>query len=89
MCTAGSAGAFQTDCGGAESVYIIIKLVNPGNLTVDMYICTSICHCSIRQKKINVFFPETSKYFYGSVGRQNFFFRNIFLYRKSMKIIQN
>ena len=41
------------------------------------------------KKKINVLFPETSKYFYGSVGRQIFFFRNNFLYRKSMKSIQN
>ena len=40
----------------------------------------------IRQKKINVLFPETSKYFYGSVGRQKIFCRNNFLYRKSIKL---
>ena len=27
----------------------------------------------LRPKKINVLFPETSKYFYGSVSRQLFF----------------
>ena len=43
----------------------------------------------LRPKKINVLFPKTSKYFYGSVGRQKNFFINNFLYRKSMKIIQN
>ena len=50
---------------------------------------SSLSSYLIRQKKINVLFPETSKYFYGSVGRQRFFLEIIFLYRKSMKIIQN
>ena len=37
----------------------------------------------IRPKKINVLFPETSKYFYGSVGRQNFFLEIIFCIGKA------
>ena len=34
-------------------------------------------------KKINVLFPETSKYFYGSVGRQIFFLEIIFCIGKA------
>ena len=29
---------------------------------------------TVRPKKINVLFPETSEYFLGSVGKQNFLF---------------
>ena len=41
------------------------------------------------KKKINALFPETSQYFLGSVGRQKTFFGQIFLYKKSIKIIKN
>ena len=46
------------------------------------------CRESLRPKKINVLFLETSEYFLGSVGRQ-FFFKEFFLHRKSLKTIQN
>ena len=43
----------------------------------------------IRPKNINVLFQETSEYFLVSVGRHFFYFKNIFLHWKSIKIIQN
>ena len=49
------------------------------NVLFNTYVnVSSLSSYLIRQKKINVLFPETSKYFYGSVGRQRFFFRNNF-----------
>ena len=69
-----SAEGENPNCKGRNNTYVI-KMVKH-----------QFC---LGQKKIYVLFPETSKYFYGSVGRQKKFYRNNFLYRKSMKIIQN
>ena len=53
------------------------------------YVLEGCVISKLRQKKINVLFPEMSEYFLGSVGREFFLFWKIFYIGKSMKTVQN